>query len=148
MVGRTNDQTLVQELIAQYEEVAAKQGKPELRVHVLKEPLSATILATLQALVPDAKVTPSTDAKQLVIVARTEDHATIKTTLDQIESSADAADDRQLEVYQVEGMTAAGLQTLLQPLVVNSSITVDAVQDRLIVWGPPDEQAAFLEGGG
>ena len=87
----------------------------------------------------------SADAKQLIVVARPEDQAVIKKTLDQIAVSADTAAKLTLEFYQVEGVSPAQLQTLLQPRVVESTITVDAAQERLIVWGPAAEHLAFAE---
>ena len=87
----------------------------------------------------------SADAKQLIVVARPEEQAVIKKTLDQISVSVDSAKKLTLEFYQVNGVSAAQLQTLLQPRVVESTITVDAAQDRLIVWGPEAEHLAFAE---
>ena len=78
-------------------------------------------------------------------MARPEDQALIKKTLDQISVSADAAMKLTLEFYQVDGIGATQLQSLLQPRLVESTITVDAAQDRLIVWGPEAEHLAFAE---
>ena len=94
---------------------------------------------------PTAKLTVSTDAKELIVVARTEDQAIIKKTLDQIAVSAGGAVEQQLEIYQMDGLSAAELQQLLQALAVHSTMTLDTPQDRLIVWGPAEEHAAFAE---
>ncbi len=70
------------------------------------------------------------------------DQSTIETTLQQMQASVDAVKPV-LETYQVEGMTTTQLQTLLLPLVKTATISVDAQQERLIVWGPQDEQDAL-----
>ncbi|MFO7901534.1 MAG: secretin N-terminal domain-containing protein, partial [Pirellulaceae bacterium] len=133
------------ELIEQLETAATAEVQPELEVYSLRGPLSSTVLDTLESLVPEAKLTPSSDDKELIVVARSEQQALIKKTLDQIAVSADAAKEQELEIYQLEGVPADELQQLLQPLVVHSTITVDDPQDRLIVWGPPEEHEAFAK---
>ena len=136
VVARAEDQTSVESLIKQLEQAATQEGKPELAVYPLKRPLNPTVLASFTTLVPGAQVTISADTKQLIVVARAEDQALIKKTLDQIATSTDAAARQQLEIYQVDGIPATQLQTLLQPLAVESTMTIDTPLDRLIVWGP------------
>ena len=143
VVARAEDQEKVAALLEQLEQAATAESKPQMVVYPLRKPLSASVLATFTTLVPAAQVTLSSDAKQLIVVARAEDQEVVKKTLDQIAASTVLAADLQLEFYQVDGIAAAQLQTLLQPLVTESTISVDATQDRLIVWGPAEEHAAF-----
>ena len=145
VVARAADHTQIEVLIKELEQAATAESKPGLQIYPLGKPLNPTLLATLSALVPTAKVSVSADTKQLIVVAQPEDQAVIKKTLDQISVSADTAKKLKLELYQVEGVTAAQLQTLLQTLVVESTITVDTPQDRLIIWGPENEHLAFAD---
>ena len=143
VVARTEDQDKVAALITQLEQAVELEEKPQLMVYPLRRPLSPNVLTTFTTLVPNAQVSVSADTRTLIAVARAADQAVIKKTLDQMEVSADRARDLRLEVYQVDGVSAAQLQTLLQPLVVESTITLDTPQDRLIIWGPADEHLAF-----
>ncbi len=143
VVALPSDHQELETRIKQFEAAAAAEVKPEMAVFALRRPLSTTVMATLQSLVPQAKMTLSTDARELIVVARSDAQAVIKKTLDQIALSAGAVGDQQLEIYQLDGLPAAELQQLLQPLAVHSTITVDVPQDRLIVWGPAAEHAAF-----
>ncbi len=138
-------QAEIEKIIQEMDEAAAKRVKPEMAVYPLGKPLNPTIMATLQTLVPEATVSMSVDGKQLIVVARADDQAVLKKTLDQIAVSAGGAGGQRLEIYQVNGLSAAELQNLLQPLVISATITLDAPQDRLIVWGPEQEQAAFAD---
>ena len=136
------DQTLVQTHLKQLQEVAAQVEKPELKIYALKKAPDATITTALATLAPTATVTVSTDGKRLIVVAKPEDQVTIEKTLQQMQASVDATK-AVLETYQVEGMTTTQLQALLLPLVKTATISVDAQQERLIVWGPQDEQDAL-----
>jgi len=133
----------LQEVIQQLDAAAAMEVQPELSVLPLSKPLSTTVLRTLESLVPQAELTVASDQKELIVVARPDDLAIIKKTLDQIAVSAGAAQDQQLEIYELDGLPAAELEKLIEPLAVQSSITLDNAQDRLIVWGPAEEHAAF-----
>ncbi len=143
VVALADEQQELGERIKEFEAAAAAEVKPELAVFALSRPLNATVMATMQSLVPNAKMTISSDAKELIVVARADEQAMIRKTLDQIAISAGAAQNQQLEIYQLEGLPAAELQKLLQTIAVHSTITIDAPQDRLIIWGPVDEHAAF-----
>ncbi len=145
VVALDADQTELERILEEMDEAAAQRIKPEMAVYPLLRPLNPTIMATLQTLVPEATVSLSVDGKQLIVVARTEDQSVIQKTLDQIAVSAGGPDKQRLEIYQVNGLSAAELQNLLQPLVINATITLDAPQDRLIVWGPAEEQATFAD---
>ena len=145
VVARATDQTQIESLIKELETAATAESKPGLQIYPLGKPLNPSLLATMSALVPTAKVSVSADTKQLIVVAQPADQDIIKKTLDQISVSADTAKKPKLELYQVEGISAAQLQALLQTLVVESTITVDTPQDRLIVWGPEEEHLAFAD---
>ena len=132
-------------MITKLEEATKAESTTELVIYPLGKPLNPTPLTTLTTLVPGAQMSLSTDGKQLVAVARPQDQAVIKKTLDQISVSVDAAKKFKLEFYQVDGVSAAQLQAFLQHVAVESTITVDATQDRLIVWGPEAEHTAFAE---
>ncbi len=140
VVARPDQQVIVKAMLDQLLEAAG--DPPQLQTYALEQPLDTTVLATLQALVPAAQVSVSADARQLIVVATPEDQTTVAGTLQQIQASA-ATTKAVLETYHVEGMTAAQLQTILQPQVKTATITVDAPQERLIVWGPQDEQDAL-----
>ncbi len=145
VVALEADQKEVAALIEEMDAAAAQRVKPEMAVYPLVKPLSPPILTTLQTLVPEASVSMSADGKQLIVVAHPDDQAIIKTTLDQIAVSADGSGKQRLEIYQIDGLSAPELQKLLQPLAIQSTITLDAPQDRLIVWGPESEQTAFAD---
>ncbi|MFW6170967.1 MAG: secretin N-terminal domain-containing protein, partial [Planctomycetota bacterium] len=143
VVALPDDHEALAKLIEKLETAATAEGRPELEVYSLRGPLNSTVLNTLESLVPEADMTSSNDGKELIVVARSEQQALIKNTLDQIAVSADAGKRQELEMYQLDGVPAEELQQFLEPLVVRSTITVDQPRDRLIIWGPPDEHEAF-----
>ncbi|MCU0960950.1 MAG: hypothetical protein MUF48_12670, partial [Pirellulaceae bacterium] len=147
VVARAADHVQIAALLKVLEQaaVAAQQDEPTLKIYPLEETLTATDVASLKTLVPAAEATLGPDGRQLRVVARAADHVQIAALLEQFELAAGAVDKPQLAFYQLDGVSAAQLQTLFQPRVVRSTITVDSAQDRLIVWGPREEHEAFAQ---
>jgi hypothetical protein len=143
VVAAAEEQAEIESLIQQLVAAEANVQKPQMQIYQLEKPLEATVMTTLQSLAATAKISASTDGRRLVVVAKDEDQQIIQETLEQIKSSAGLSGDRQLEIYQVRGFSAAELQRLLQPVATSSTITIDSQLDRLIVWGPADEHAEF-----
>lgn len=145
VVARVVDQTVIKKLVDQWQQIAAERPEPVLKIFPLNKPLDATMQSTLASLVPTAKIVPSADTKKLIVIGQPADHEIVQKTLEQIAAPLDEAHKPSLEFYHVDGIPAAQLQALLQPQVVQATITVDAVQDRLIVWAPAAEHEAFAE---
>ncbi len=106
VLATAEEHSQLEQLVTQFEQAAAAEIKPQLTVIPLAKTLQPTVLATLQTLVPAAQLTVSPNQKELIVVARDDELATIRKTLDQISVSAETQD-LQLEIYQAEGLSAA-----------------------------------------
>ena len=116
------------------------ENTPQIEVYRLTKADPTTLLATLQPLVPDAKLAVDPQTKNLVAVAVPSDQKAIKALLEQLDPDKVAAEKQpRLEVYPVHGTDPAGLVAQLQELAPNAKITADAKTSKLVVWGTPAE---------
>ena len=87
-------------------------------------------MTVLQGLAPKAQITLDSENKRLMVVASSEDHETIQTTIAEFETSA--ADEPALRFHPLKEDPPANLTTILQQLVPKAQITLDTENNRLM----------------
>lgn len=116
------------------------ESTPQVEIHAITKADPKTLLATLQPLVPEAKLTIDAPTKSLVALAVPADQKTIRKLLEQIQSEKLAPDKQpRLETYPIHGADATQLVPNLQSMIPDAKITVDAKFGKLVVWGTPAE---------
>ncbi len=101
---------------------------------------ATTVLPLMSELVPNATVKQDAANKQLAVVASATDHAKIKNILEQ--ASSIPVMRRELKTYALgEQQDTETLTSLLSSLVPDASVTVDAVNRRLLIVASEDEHA-------
>jgi len=100
----------------------------------------ATLVSTLQPLVPDAKLTVATDFKNLIVWATPTEHEVIRQAVEQLGHGASVINTPQLEVYHLTKANPDTTLTLLEKLVPDAQISLDPQTNNLIALAIPADQ--------
>ncbi|MBI3836464.1 MAG: hypothetical protein HY288_00845 [Planctomycetia bacterium] len=110
------------------EQMQASNVPPEqqarFEVYMLEEGDPKQALATLQPLVPNAKLSVDATSKKLAAWGSPADHEILKKAIGQLRGGG-ADDDRQLEVYRLSKVDPATATVVLQSLVPRARLSVD-----------------------
>ncbi|NLZ03264.1 MAG: hypothetical protein GXY25_22340, partial [Pirellulaceae bacterium] len=105
---------------------------------------SAEFLASLQTLVPNAKLTIDSQTGDLVAFATPAEHEILRTAVEKLGGRSSAAGrSSQLEVHQLTSADPATTLSLLEGLAPEAEIKLDTANKRLIVLAPPETQATI-----
>ena len=104
---------------------------------------AASFLASLQTLVPNAKLTIDSETGNLVAFATPTEHDIIRTAVEKLGNFTSAAYTPQLEVHELTTADPTTTVPILEGLVPRAEITLDSANNRLIVLAPPDSQATI-----
>ena len=124
-------QTMVKSLVEQLDQESALEDTPLLQVYALEKMMDATVLSTLTSMIPDAKLTLSTDGRQLTAVARVVDQTVVKKLVDQWTQVTSEQEEPTLKIYPLEESLAAADLTMLKSLV--PSVAGDALDRRTAI---------------
>ncbi len=78
-----DQQTMIKSLVEQLDQESALEDQPLLQLYPFDKPLDASLVPSLQALLPEATITLSTDGRQLSVVARVVDQTIAKRMVEQ-----------------------------------------------------------------
>ncbi len=92
---------------------------------------SDAMIAQVQPLVPEAKLTFDARTNRLVVYGTEQEQQLVKAALEKLGMEKAAADGRTMEAYPLDGADLTATQTLLQQLVPLAEFTPDATQQRL-----------------
>ena len=119
------------------EQLQSSEGPPESRarfeVYQLDNAEPAGALATLQPLVPTARLTVDPLSKKLAAWGTPADHAILAKAVGQLVAGVDGADDRQVEVYRLSKANPASVAAMLPTVVPRARIAVDLPTKSLVV---------------
>ena len=101
---------------------------------------AATLVSTLQPLVPDAKLTVGADFKNLIVWATPTDHEVIRQAVEQLGHGASPQNTPQLEVYHLTKANPDTTLALLQNLVPDAQLSLDPQTNNLIALAVPGDQ--------
>jgi len=153
--ARPDDQKKIAAAVA---ELAKKEPPEKARKIVVYKLRSANASAPyytmilLRSMFPDAQFTAGRENDRLVVWARPDEHANIKSTIEQI--SADEAPDKapQMVVYTLEitgPYGAAGAMTILTTMFPEAKFAAGTEPNKIVAWARPDDQkkiaAAVIE---
>ncbi len=95
---------------------------------------TATVTQILTTEFPDAKISLSSDGKELTVLADEALHPIIEQRIAVFNKQLPERSQEVLESYAVPGMPVAALQQSLTPVLGVSKIVVDTSGNRLLVW--------------
>ena len=118
------------------------KATPQLEVYPLSRGNGKLLIATLQGVVPQAKVSVDAESKRLIAVAVPEDQNVIRRVLEQIESDKPVPNVPELRFYPLSQPLSADMVTLLKGLAPNAQITLEPSGKRLSVVASPADHVA------
>ncbi|NLY00812.1 MAG: hypothetical protein GXY83_32370, partial [Rhodopirellula sp.] len=135
-----SEQEAIHKALAQIETDAAPGSRPRFEAYPIPKSQSAQILATLQTLVPTARLTLDPQGDKLIAWGNPSDHEQIKAAIEKLQATVSLETTPQLEVYRLTKADPSTIVTLLQGLLPNAQLTIDATARTLVALAVPEDQ--------
>jgi type II secretory pathway component GspD/PulD (secretin) len=113
--------------------------QPVLLTYPLKHAEASGLATLMTGLFPNASIVPDAKRKMLLVTATLEDHAKIKAALQPLDDASEMTTQVEVKQYEVNGLPATSVVTLLQSMWANATISSDATSGKIIVSGTPLE---------
>ena len=136
------DQAAVKASLEQIQAPAPPEKQPRFEAYPIYGAEPKALVAQLQTLVPEAKLTYDTKTSRLVVFGTPADHELLKGALEKLirPGGTGVEGSPQLEVYPLARGDGDALLTTLQNVVPQAKLTVDAESKRLIAIAVPEDQ--------
>ncbi|MEZ6060670.1 MAG: secretin N-terminal domain-containing protein [Planctomycetaceae bacterium] len=135
------DHARIAAAIAQVEADAGGE-RPELQYYPLRKASGTNAATVLQAMLPSATVTFENDGRRLSVVATETDHAVVRATLEKLEQTAPADEQRILKIYDVSSEQRRRFTAVLESLTTEFSgmqVLTDSQPGEITVWAKPSQ---------
>ena len=109
------------------------EGQSRFEVYQLNDVDPDAALATLQPLVPAARLSIDSASKKLAAWGTPADHDILKKAVSQLAGASLSSDDRQVEVYRLANADPASVATMLKSVVPQARVAVDVPTKSLVV---------------
>ncbi len=109
------------------------ESRARFEVYLLDNVDPAGALATLQPLVPTARLTIDPQSRKLAAWGTPADHEILTKAVGQMVAGVDGTDDRQVEVYRLSKSDPASVAAMLPNVVPRARIAVDPPTKSLVV---------------
>jgi type II secretory pathway component GspD/PulD (secretin) len=136
------DHARIEAALEQFDQAAPPKDKPGLAVYPFRAADAAGALAMLKELYPGRQLLLDAKTDRLLVWANAEDQASIKTSLEQLLGDASPQSTPQLEVYRLTRADPEATLALLQKLLPDAQLTLDAKTNSLIALAVPADQQA------
>ena len=101
------------------------------------------LLATISPLVPAAKLSIDPKTNRLLAWATDADHRLLRTAVGQLEDGKLSEDPRKLEIYKLHKVNPTTALGLMQTIVPDATLSIDASTRSLIALAVPEDQATI-----
>ncbi len=105
----------IAEVIEQITENANSQANAVMRIYTVPPAAASSTQQIAQLAVPQARVLLSGSPPRLVVWAKPEDHAQIADVVEQIENENDQQRNRELAIFDLDGVDSSAILSLLDP---------------------------------
>lgn len=129
-LGTPAEQAEIQSALSQLNDLGDQKSR--LVTYTVSKIRGASAMTLLNQVVPDARISLGQDPTQLLVWAKSEDHAAIEKMVEQLEKDSVPAKDVEPKSYMIRTMTAANAITLLNRLVPRAVLNVGTDPNRLI----------------
>ncbi|MGD9646727.1 MAG: secretin N-terminal domain-containing protein [Pirellulales bacterium] len=136
-------QAAIQTVLAQLHADNPPEKKPRLERYPVRAGRRAEVLEVLKLAVPAALVRVDPERGDLLAWATPAEHRTIEDQIATLGAPAAPAAERQLEVYPLLHSDAATVLELLQKMLPDARLAVDAGTKSIVALAAPDEQRAI-----
>jgi len=114
--------------------------RPRFEIYAVQGASAPELMATLQPLVPAARLAVDAKTGKLLAWATPEEHAMLKTAVERLQQNDSPQTTQQVEVYRLIKADPNAAMTLLQSLVPNARLSVDTQANSLIAVAVLDDQ--------
>ncbi|GEM_PF-1456151 len=139
--ARPADHEIIKKTIEELAKEEPEETRPRVEVYTVETVDARSAMSILTTAVPEATVTPGTDARQLVVFARPAEHEKVKAALEQLASKGPEEFRPSIVIYTLPTEGAAHAMQVLTPVVPQAKFTVGSDPSKLIVWAYPDDHA-------
>ena len=119
----------------------APPEKPELKTYATKSADAGAAVELINQLISGIKVVPDAKAGQITVFATPSQHVAVQALLDKIQTDNPPDSQPRLEVYSLTRGDNTQLLESLKLVLPEMPLRIDPVDNRLIAWGTPEEQA-------
>ncbi len=119
----------------------APPEKPELRTYATKSADAAAAVELINQLITGIKVVADAKAGQINVFATPSQQTAVQALLDKIQTDNPPESKPRLEVYSLTRGDQTQLLESLKLVLPETQMRIDPVENRLIAWGTPEEQA-------
>jgi type II secretory pathway component GspD/PulD (secretin) len=135
-----SEQEALKKTIDQLQAQAPTDKLPRFETYLLHGAEPTALTASLQTLAPNAKITSDAKAGRLVVWATPAEHEVIRGAMEKLGRGTTIENTPQVESYRLSRVDPTTLVPLLQSLVPDAKISVDAQTKTLIVVAIPADQ--------
>ncbi|HID21557.1 MAG TPA: hypothetical protein EYP14_04055, partial [Planctomycetaceae bacterium] len=142
--ARPEDHVLIEQVL---EELPPRRRLVS-RIYYLRKADPRAALSVLERLTPNAEMAVDEDNRSIIVSATEEDHARLKAAVSELEKEQPDAPIPRPQTYQVTGADPYNVYRTLLSLYRQRDdvrITIDRVNDTLVVIAPPDEHKKISE---
>ncbi len=134
-------QAAVKNVIDQMQSATQEDGqRARFEVYQLDQVNPAESLATLQPLVPTARLSIDLVSKKLAAWGTPADHEILKKAVEQLGAGTAGVDDRQVEVYRLVKADPASAMAVLQNVVPRARLAIDTPTKSIVALASLDDQ--------
>jgi len=134
------DHTMIEGVLEAMKEGNPPEKQPSLQTYPVAENLAEGLLQTLQTVLPEARLTLDASTGKVVAWCTQAEHETIKETIEKLGGEGSPATTRQLEVYRLTRVEPETALSMLQSILPDARLAVDAQSRVLVAVGVPADQ--------
>ena len=135
------DQKAIKSILEQLQpEKPAAETEPQFETFPVHGLDTTALVADLQPLVPNAKLSIDAKSRKLVVLGTRAEHDAIRKALEKLRGEAGLEGTPQVETYRLTKADPKAVLTMLGELVPEAKLTVDAQSQSLIALAVPADQ--------
>ena len=143
-VGTLTDHEAIRALIEQLEtQTESAATERVLRTYPASAAISTTVVTLMTTAVPKAQVLSDTVNQRLLVMATADEHAQIDLLLKSLATAETAG--KQLKIHEADRIDTVSVVALLATLTPQATVTLDAVNKRLLVVASEQDQVKVAE---
>ena len=146
VIALPDEQKAIKGVLAQLQPVKPGPDAPELRYYPLSNLPATSLVAALERLLPQAKVTEDTAGRRLMVVASAADHAIIKTAVEQHEKQP--LERPKVVIYPVAPIQQKRFEAMSKTLssqLPGVQVLPGTEPGELAIWAKSDQQKMVAE---
>jgi len=135
-----SQQALVKEVLQQMQADRPADQQPVLETYPVAEDGQAELVATLQTMVPDARLTMNPKTGMLAAWCSATEQETIKAAVEKLQGERTPGQTRQMEVHKLSYADPDTVRELFQTILPNAKVWVDEKSEILVSVAVPADQ--------